>query len=53
MDMKAYTFEGENGLNTIEHEIPEEFRDQAEEYREIMIEKVAMSDDDLAEKYLA
>lgn len=53
MDMKAYTFEGENGLNTIEHEIPEDFRDQAEEYREIMIEKVAMSDDDLAEKYLA
>lgn len=53
MDMKAYTFEGENGLNTVEREIPAEFLDKAQEYREIMIEKVSMSDDELAEKYLA
>ena len=42
----------ENGIQTMEHEIPEEILDQAKEYREIMIDKVSMFDDELAEKFL-
>ena len=50
--MKAYTFEGDYGVNIVEHEIPEELKDMAEEYREIMIDAVSMFDDELAEKYM-
>ncbi|GBE03612.1 MAG TPA: elongation factor G [Nitrospirae bacterium] len=35
-----------------ETDIPDELKDEAEEYRKNMIEKIAESDDDLLEKYL-
>ena len=35
------------------HEIPEEYKAQAEEYREKLIEAVAELDEDLMEKYFA
>ena len=50
--MKYYTFEWDKWVNVIEHEIPEELKAQAEEYRETLIDRVSVYDDELAEKYL-
>ncbi len=50
--MKAYTFEGDYGKNIVEHEIPEELQDMAEEYRDIMLDALSMFDDELAELYM-
>ncbi|MFN3197960.1 MAG: elongation factor G [Bradymonadia bacterium] len=50
--MKAYTFEGPNGMEVTEQDIPAELQEQAEEYREIMLDKVSMVDDDLMEAML-
>ncbi|MFB6182269.1 MAG: elongation factor G [Candidatus Magasanikbacteria bacterium] len=52
IEQKAYTFEGEYGAEVVEHEIPEEYEDKAEEYREKMMEKVAEASEDMMEKYL-
>jgi elongation factor G len=50
--MKAYTFEGDYGKDIVEHEIPEELQDMAEEYRDIMLDALSMFDDELAELYM-
>lgn len=50
--MKAYTYEGNHGMEMVEHAIPDEYKDQAEEYREIMLDKISMFDDELADLYL-
>ncbi len=50
--MKAEYFKGENGIEVVEKEIPEELKSVAEEWREKMIEKISELDDDLMEKYL-
>jgi elongation factor G len=51
--MKAYYFDDETlGAKYVEDEIPDEYRVQAEEYREKMIEALADIDDSLMEKYL-
>ncbi len=47
--MKAYTFDE---LEMIEGEIPADMQDEAEEYREAMIERVSDFDEELMEKYL-
>jgi len=52
LDMKLYTFEWEMGVNVVEHEIPEELKAKAEEYREKMIDAATMFDDELADKFL-
>ncbi|HOG15675.1 MAG TPA: elongation factor G, partial [Candidatus Absconditabacterales bacterium] len=52
LDMKLYTFEGEMGVNVVEHEIPAELQAKAEEYREKMIDAATMFDDELADKFL-
>ncbi len=52
INMKYYTFEGDKGIDVIEHEIPAELQAKAEEYREIMLDKVSIFDDELAEKFL-
>ena len=52
VNMKYYTFEGEKWVNVVEHEIPEELKAKAEEYREALIDRVSLYDDELAEKYL-
>ena len=52
VNMKYYTFEGEKWINVVEHEIPEELKAKAEEYREALIDRVSIYDDELAEKYL-
>ncbi len=50
--MKAYTFEGNFGMDIKEHDIPAELQDQADEYRDIMLDALSMFDDELADKYM-
>jgi elongation factor G len=47
--MRAITYEG---LDRVEGDIPEQYRDQAQKLREGMIEKLADFDDDLMDKYI-
>ncbi|MEJ2079304.1 MAG: elongation factor G [Acidobacteriota bacterium] len=52
--MKAYVYRVETlGAQYDMIEIPEEYREQAEEWREKLVETVAETDNDLLEKYLA
>ena len=46
------SLEWEKWVNVVEHEIPEELKAKAEEYREALIDRVSLYDDELAEKYL-
>jgi len=52
VDMKQKTFSGENGENIAIEEISADLKDQAEEYREKLIDAASMFDDELAEKFL-
>lgn len=49
---KAYIYEDDLGKNIIETEIPEEYKEQALQYREQLIESVSEHDDELMMKYL-
>ncbi|TDL30555.1 elongation factor G [Jeotgalibacillus sp. S-D1] len=48
----AYFYEDDLGTRTEQREIPEEYKEQAEEYRGKLIEAVADLDEDLMMKYL-
>jgi elongation factor G len=50
--MKAIAYEGPNGNELIESEIPDELRDQAEAFREEMLDAVSMFSDELMEAIL-
>ena len=50
LEMKAYYFEGDNGDDMIEKEIPAELVDQANEYREKLIDCCADYSDEIMEK---
>ena len=50
---KAYYFEGEQGEEVIEKEIPEELKQEVEKRRSELIERIVEHDDKLMEKYLA
>ena len=50
--MKAYTFEWQHWEQVVEHEIPDELKEEAEMYREEMLDKISAFDDTLAEKFL-
>jgi len=52
IEQKAYTFEGDSGEIIKEIDIPEDLKGKVEEYRAIMLEKVAENDDVLMEKFL-
>jgi elongation factor G len=52
VEMKATFYEDDTGLNAETREIPEEYRAQAEEYREKLIEAVAEFDEVLMNKFL-
>ena len=52
MNMKAYIYEDDLGKDVSEQDIPDEYKAQAEEYREAMVEKIAETDEELMEKYL-
>ena len=49
--MKAEVYYDDEGKDVRDEEIPESFRAQAEEYRQLLIESVAESDDTLMEKF--
>ncbi len=51
--MKAHIYDDSSaGARFSEEEIPEEYKAQAEEYREKLLEDIAAADDELAMKYL-
>ncbi|MET3699939.1 translation elongation factor 2 (EF-2/EF-G) [Bacillus oleivorans] len=52
VEMKATFYGNDLGTDIEQREIPEEYRAQAEEYREKLIEAVAELDEELMEKYL-
>ena len=55
IDMHAYLYhleKGDLGEDVLRTDIPEDMREQAEEYRTQMLESVAEYDEDLMEKYL-
>jgi elongation factor G len=52
INRKAYYFEGKMGEQVIEKEIPEEMKEQVEDWRNEMVEKVVEHNDELMEKYL-
>ncbi len=49
---KAYYFDGANGENVREAEVPADMVDQVEEYREAMLDKVSEFDDQMMEDLL-
>lgn len=52
VEMKAVFYSNDLGNEITEGEIPDEYKDQAEEYRNKLIEAVAELDEDLMMKYL-
>jgi elongation factor G len=50
--MKAYINDGANGENILVQEIPADLKEQAEEYRTKLIEKLADIDDKIGDMYL-
>ncbi|WP_075980313.1 elongation factor G [Bacillus massilinigeriensis] len=52
VEMKAHFYSNDLGTDIEVREIPEEYKAQAEEYREKLLEAVAELDEDLMEKYL-
>ncbi|PIR43983.1 elongation factor G [Candidatus Wolfebacteria bacterium CG10_big_fil_rev_8_21_14_0_10_31_9] len=52
IEEKAFFFEGDNGENIIEKEIPEDVKEEATKRRAELIEKVVEQDEKLMEKYL-
>jgi len=51
ISQKALKF-SEDGMKTIEEEVPDELQSQAQELREKLVEAIAEADDELLEKYL-
>lgn len=52
LKMKAYTFEGDMGMNVTEHEIPEELKAEAEKYHGELVEKIVENDEEQMNAYL-
>jgi elongation factor G len=52
IDMKAYRYDGSGRDNCAEMPIPDELADQAQEYREKLMDEVAEVSDELMERYL-
>lgn len=50
--MKAYVNEGESGEKVTEIPVPEDLKAQAEEYRQILVEKLADVDETIGDKFL-
>ena len=52
IDMKAFIYDGEGRGAATQAEIPEELAEQAQEYREKLMDEVAENSDQLMERYL-
>ena len=53
IERKAYTFDGDHGVNIVEIDVPEDMKAKVEEYRAMLVEKVSENNDTLMEKFLA
>ncbi len=51
-EMKAYIYNDKQGMDISVTDIPENIKDQAEEYHQKLVEQICDLDDDLMEKYL-
>jgi len=51
--MRAYRFEGDHGMVLKEEDIPDDLKEEAEQWRSKMVEKVAESSEAAMEKYLS
>ncbi len=51
--MKAFIYEDDLGKEVDEEEIPDDMKEKAEEYHQLMIEAIAETDEELMDKYLA
>jgi elongation factor G len=49
---KAYVFEGEMGMNVVEHDVPEEYRADVEKYHAELVERIVEHDDAQMNAYL-
>ena len=52
LKMKAYTFEGDMGMNVLEHDIPEEMKAEAEKYHGELVERIVENDEAQMNAYL-
>jgi elongation factor G len=52
VEMRAFYFEGDNGTTIRETEIPADLIDQANEYREILLDAISVFDDQITELIL-
>jgi elongation factor G len=52
IERRAFTFEGNMGVDVKELDMPEDMKEKVEEYRGKLLEKVAEANDDLMNKYL-
>ena len=53
VEMKAYVYYDDAGIDVREEDIPDDMKEKAQQYRDELIEHVAEQDDDLMEKYFA
>jgi len=53
LTMKMYTYSGDHGIDTHENDIPADMMDKVKKYKEEMLDKLSLFDDELAEKFLA
>ena len=51
-EMKAYIYNDDKGVDITVTDIPDDMKEQANKYRDELIEKICELDDDLMEKYL-
>ena len=52
IDMEAFEYEGEGRGNASQIPVPDKLADQAQEYREKLMDEVAENSDELMERYL-
>lgn len=52
LKMKAYTFDGEMGVNVIEGEIPDNLKEDAQKYHDELVEKIVEQDEKAMDAYL-
>lgn len=52
LKMKAYTFEGDKGMNVIEHDIPGDMQAEAEKYHGQLVERIVENDEEQMSAYL-
>ena len=53
VEMKAYIYYDDAGIDVREEEIPDDMKEKAQQFHDELIEHVAEQDDDLMEKYFA